>query len=123
MFSRKLTRSIAAGGAALAVVIGAYAIGDSNSGNGASATASAPPPAQSEQARVGQAPQGWRAGTGTIITGAAADQATAAAVAEYPEGTVNRVLQLSDGSYAVHRIGASPHHIFVSQAFEVTGTS
>jgi hypothetical protein len=37
---------------------------------------------------------------------------------------VNRVLQLSDGSYAVHRIGiSSAHHIFVSKDFVVTGTS
>jgi hypothetical protein len=34
------------------------------------------------------------------------------------------VLQLSDGSYAVHRIAvSSAHHIFVSKDFKVTGTS
>ena len=72
----------------------------------------------------GQAPQNWSPGTGTIITGAAADKATAAAVAEYPEGTVNRVLKFSDGSYAVHRIATpAQHHIFVSKDFKVTGTS
>ena len=47
--------------------------------------------------KVGQSPANWRPGTGTIITGAAADKAKAVAVATYPEGTVNRVLQLSDG--------------------------
>jgi hypothetical protein len=37
---------------------------------------------------------------------------------------VNRVLELSDGSYAVHRIATpAPHHIFVSKDFKVTGTS
>jgi hypothetical protein len=37
---------------------------------------------------------------------------------------VNRVLQLNDGSYAVHRIGLpTPHHVFVSKDFEVTGTA
>ena len=124
MFSRNLIKPIAAVGAALAIAIGAYAIADSDSSNGASATANVPPAAVSDQARVGQAPQGWRAGTGTIITGAAADKAKAAAVSEYPEGTVNRVLELSDGSYAVHRIGtSSQHHIFVSKDFKVTGTS
>jgi hypothetical protein len=51
-------------------------------------------------------------------------KAKAAAIAEYPEGTVNRVLELSDGSYAVHRIATpAPHHIFVSKDFKVTGTS
>ena len=36
--------------------------------------------------------------------------------------TVNRVLKLSDGSYAVHMIKIRwPHHVFVSKNFEVTG--
>jgi hypothetical protein len=124
MFSRKLTRSIAAGAAAIAVAVGGYAFANSNSTSGASATAAAARPAQSAQATVGQAPQNWSPGSGTIITGAAADKATAVAVAQYPGGTVNRVLQLSDGSYAVHRINiSSPHHIFVSKDFKVTGTA
>jgi hypothetical protein len=125
MFSRKLTRSIAAGAAAIAVAIGGYAIANSGSGDGASGAASAAPAAQSGQAaRVGQVPQNWRPGTGTIITGAAADKAKAAAVAKYPGGTVNRVLKLSDGSYAVHRIATpAPHHVFVSQDFKVTGAA
>jgi hypothetical protein len=128
MFSRKLTRSIAAGAAAIAVAIGGFAIANSSSSNGTSGTANAAQPAQSAQSgqtsQVGQVPQNWRPGTGTIITGAAADKAKAVAVAKYPEGTVNRVLKLSDGSYAVHRIGTpAPHHIFVSKDFNVTGTS
>jgi hypothetical protein len=45
-------------------------------------------------------------------------------IAKYPGGTVNRVLQLSDGSYAVHRIATpAPHHIFVGKDFKVTGTA
>ncbi|MDQ6796223.1 MAG: hypothetical protein M3067_15670 [Chloroflexota bacterium] len=123
--TRKLTRSIAAGAAAIAVAIGGYAIANSSSSNGASGAATAAPPAQSGQApRVGQVPQNWRPGTGTIITGASADKAKAVAVAKYPGGTVNRVLKLSDGSYAVHRIGTSaPHHVFVSKDFKVTGAA
>ncbi len=71
---------------------------------------------------VGQVPQNWRPRTGTIITGAAADKAKTAALAKYPGGTVNRVLKLSDGSYAVHMIKISwPHHVFVSKNFKVTG--
>jgi hypothetical protein len=70
----------------------------------------------------GQVPENWRPGTGTIITGDAADKATAAALVKYPGGTVNRVLKLSDGSYAVHMIKIRwPHHVFVSKNFEVTG--
>jgi hypothetical protein len=124
VFSRKLTKPIAAAVAAIALGIGAYAVGNSVSGNGASATATVAPAAQSSKAPAGQAPPNWSPGTGTIITGAAADKAKAVAVAAYPGGTVNRVLQLSDGSYAVHRINVgSPHHIFVSKDFKVTGTA
>jgi hypothetical protein len=125
MFSRKLTKFVAAGAAAVAVAIGGLAIGNSSSSNGASGTTNAAPPAQSSPAsRAGQAPQNWRPGTGTIITGAAADKAKAVAVAKYPGGTVNRVLKLSDGSYAVHRIlTPAPHHVFVSKDFKVTGTA
>ena len=126
MPSRQLTRSIAAGAAVVAVAIGGYAIGNSTGSSGAtSGTATAAPAARSAQTTpVGQIPQGWESGAGTIITGAAADNAKAAAVAEYPEGTVNRVLQLSDGSYAVHRIATpAPHHIFVGKDFKVTGAA
>ena len=116
MFSRNLTRSIALGAAAIAiaVAIGAYA----------TVTPSASTLASSglNQRVVGQVPQGWQSGSGTIITGAAADEAKAVAVAAYPGGTVNRVLQLADGSYAVHQINISwPHHVFVSTDFQVTG--
>jgi hypothetical protein len=119
MISGKLARYIAAGAVAIAVAIGGYTVGNSSSSDGASGSANVAPAPQG-----GQTPPNWSPGTGTIITGAAADRATAAAVARYPEGTVNRVLKLSDGSYAVHRIGISgQHHIFVSQDFKVTGTS
>jgi hypothetical protein len=124
MFSRKLTRSIAAGTAAVAVAIGAYASVNSSSGNSTSGTANAATLAHPgpNQRVVGQVPQGWHSGSGTIITGATANKAKAAAVAKYPGGTVNRVLKLSDGSYAVHMIKISwPHHVFVSKNFKVTG--
>jgi hypothetical protein len=134
MFSRKLIKFVAAGAAAVAVAIGGFAIGNSSSSNGASRTANtahvgAPGQGprftgQSQAPQSGQVPQNWRPGTGTIITGAAADKAKAAAVAKYPGGTVNRVLKLSDGSYAVHRIGTpAPHHVFVNKDFKVTGTA
>jgi hypothetical protein len=125
MFSRRLTRFVAAGAAAVAVAIGGFAIGNSSSSNGASGTTNAAQAAATGQApRSGQVPQNWRPGTGTIITGAAADKAKAVAVAKYPGGTVNRVLKLSDGSYAVHRIlTPAPHHVFVSKDFKVTGAA
>jgi hypothetical protein len=125
MFSRTLTRSIAIGTAAIAAAIGAYEIVNPSSSNGATGAATAATSAQPDQNNqrvAGQVPQGWHSGSGTIVTGAAADRAKAAAVAKYPGGTVNRVLKLSDGSYAVHQIKISwPHHVFVSKDFKVTG--
>ena len=71
---------------------------------------------------VGQVPASFRPGTGTIITGTAANKAKAAALAAYPGGTVNRVVLLSDGEYNVHMIGVNwPHHVFVSKDFKVVG--
>ena len=114
MFSRKLTRFAATGAAAVAIAIGGYAIANSNGQE----------PQSGQVAQSGQVPANWRPGTGTIITGAAADKAKAVAVAKYPGGTVNRVLKLSDGSYAVHRIlTPAPHHVFVSKDFKVTGAA
>jgi hypothetical protein len=140
MFSRNLTRSIATGVAAIAIAIGAFAIANPDLSNGATSNvpatsptspasaptapgaSTAPADAGQNQRIAGQIPQGWQSGSGTIITGAAADQATAVAVAAYPGGTVNRVLQLADGSYAVHQINIDwPHHVFVSTDFQVTG--
>jgi hypothetical protein len=141
MFSRKLTRFVAAGVAAVAVAVGGFAIGNSSSGNGASGTANgAPSTARSQAPRSGQAarswragtqapvtgkiPKNWRPGTGTIITGATANKAKAAAIAAKYAGTVNRVLKLGDGSYVVHLIATSgPHHVFVSKHFKVTGAA
>jgi hypothetical protein len=121
MLSRKLTRSIAALIAAVAVAIGASVIVNPGSVTGvvyAQTLAQSSP----NQRVEGQVPENWRPGTGTILTGADADKAKAAALAKYPGGTVNRVLKLSDGSYAVHMIKIRwPHHVFVSKNFEVTG--
>jgi hypothetical protein len=124
MLSGTLIWFIAVGAAAVAVAIGAYAIVNSSSSSGVSGTASAAMFAQQgqNQRAVGQIPQNWHSGSGTIITGAAANKAKAVALAKYPGGTVNRVLKLSDGSYAVHMIKISwPHHVFVSKNFKVTG--
>jgi hypothetical protein len=124
VFSRKLIRFIALGIAVVAVAIGGYAIVNPSSSNGASGSANAAPfaPSAPNQRVVGQIPPNWHSGSGTIITGAAANQAKAVALAAYPGGTVNRVLKLSDGSYAVHMIKISwPHHVFVTTNFKVTG--
>jgi hypothetical protein len=124
---RKLTTSIAAGVAAIGLATGGYAIANSGSHSSASAaTAGKVVPFQRGQPTaatpVGQVPSSFTAGTGTIITGTAADKAKAAALAAYPGGTVNRVVLLSDGEYNVHMIGVNwPHHVFVDQSFKVVG--
>ncbi|MCU1352405.1 MAG: hypothetical protein JWM05_1614 [Acidimicrobiales bacterium] len=143
---RRIRTSIAAAVAVVAVSIGGYAIaGASSSPSGTTAasasTASATSPSTTTAGTssagkvipftpgqpgasktVGQIPASYKAGTGTIVTGTAADKAKAAAVAAYPGGTVNRVVLLSNGDYNVHIIGVNwPHHVFVSSAFKVLG--
>src|SRR4030081_1585166 len=112
MFSRKLTKFVAAGAAAVALALGGLAIADSSSSNSGAASADAavgkvipftrgqPSPSKV----VGQVPANWSAGTGTIVTGTAADKAKAAALAAYPGGTVNRGVQVGNGDYNGHVI-------------------
>ena len=77
-------------------------------------------PATSKQA--GQIPANWSQGSGTIVSGTAANKATEAALATYPGGIVDRVVKLSNGEYNVHYIGVNwPHHVFVNQDFKVVG--
>jgi len=126
---RKLTASIAAGIVVIALAGGGYAIANSGSDSSASTTTGTagkvipfdrgnPSPAT----KVGQIPPNFTDGSGTIITGTAADKAKAAALAAYPGGTVNRVALLSNGEYNVHMIGVNwPHHIFVNKDFKVVG--
>jgi hypothetical protein len=97
-------------------------------GGGGSATSSAAgvipfqsgAPTTSKQ--VGQIPANYTEGSGTIVSGTTANNATEAALAAYPGGVVDRVVQLSNGEYEAHYIGVNwPHHIFVSQDFKVVG--
>ena len=96
-----------------------------SSGTAASAAAKVIPfqrgaPAASKQ--VGQIPANYSEGSGTIVSGRAANKATEAALAAYPGGVVDRVVKLSNGEYEVHYIGVNwPHHVFVSQDFKAVG--
>jgi hypothetical protein len=97
-------------------------------GGSAAATAATVVPFQRGAAAtsktVGQVPANYTQGSGTIVSGTTANKATEAALASYPGGVVNRVVQLSNGEYEVHNIGVSwPHHIFVNQAFQVVGAA
>jgi hypothetical protein len=79
--------------------------------------------APSTPKQVGQIPN-YTEGSGTIVGGTTADQATEAAVVAYPGGVVDRVVQLSGGEYEVHCIGVNwPHHVFVDQTFQVLGAN
>jgi hypothetical protein len=72
--------------------------------------------------QVGQIPQNYTQGSGTIVSGTTADRATEAALAGYPGGIVDRVVKLGNGDYEVHNIVVNwPHHVFVDQNFEVIG--
>jgi hypothetical protein len=80
--------------------------------------------AQSTSKQVGQIPANYSQGSGTIVSGTAANKATKAALAAYPGGVVDRVVKLSNGEYEVHNIGVNwPHHIFVNQDFKVVGAN
>jgi hypothetical protein len=72
--------------------------------------------------QIGQIPANWSQGSGTIVSGTAANKATEAALAAYPGGIVDRVVKLSNGEYNVHYIGVNwPHHVFVNKDFKVVG--
>jgi hypothetical protein len=131
MSARKFTRFVAAGAAAVALAIGGVAIANSGSsssstsGAASAATAKVIPFHRGEPTPskvVGRVPSSFHPGTGTIVTGAAAEKAKAAALAAYPGGTVNRVVLLSNGDYNVHMIAVNwPHHVFVNSEFIVMG--
>ncbi|HWD74264.1 MAG TPA: hypothetical protein VG371_03950 [Solirubrobacteraceae bacterium] len=98
----------------------------SNGGGSATSSAAGVVPFQrgapSTSKQVGQIPANYSQGSGTIVSGTAANQATEAALAAYPGGVVDRVVKLSNGEYEVHNIGVNwPHHIFVNQDFKVVG--
>ena len=82
------------------------------------------PGAPTTSKQVGQIPANYSQGSGTIVSGTTANRATEAALAAYPGGIVDRVVQLSNGEYEVHYIGVNwPHHIFVNPDFNVVGAN
>jgi len=71
--------------------------------------------APSTAKQVGQIPANYSEGSGTIVSGTRANQATEAALVAYPGGVVDRVAKLSGDEYDVHYIGLNwPHHVFVN---------
>ncbi len=79
---------------------------------------------QGSSEKVGTIPSDYSQGSGTLASGTTADKATEAALAVYPGGVVDRVVELSNGDYEVHNIGVNwPHHIFVNADFQVIGAN
>jgi hypothetical protein len=79
---------------------------------------------QGSSQQVGTIPADYTQGSGTLASGTTADKATEAALAAYPGGVVDRVVELGSGDYEVHYIGVNwPHHIFVNQDFQVVGAN
>jgi hypothetical protein len=84
-----------------------------STGGGGSATSSAAGViplqrgASTTSKQVGQIPASYSQGSGTIVGGTTANKATDAALAAYPGGIVDRVVQLSNGEYEVHYIGTT----------------
>jgi hypothetical protein len=80
------------------------------------------PGAQSASKQAGQIPGNYQQGSGTIVSGTAANKATEAALSVYVGGVVDRVVQLEGSEYEVHYIGVNwPHHVFVNHDRKVTG--
>jgi hypothetical protein len=115
-------------GTATGMTIAATQVIVQPAGGGAASTAASVVPFQrgapTTSKSAGQIPANYTEGSGTIVSGTTADQATEAALAAYPGGVVDRVVQLSSGEYEVHNIGVNwPHHVFVSQSFQVLGAN
>ena len=61
-------------------------------------------------------PDHLKEGSGPIVSGTAATQATNAALSSYTRGILDRVVRLSNGESEVHEFGVNwPHHIFCHQ--------
>ena len=134
MFSSKQLRAMAMAATALALAGGSYGIVSAASGNSSSganptlgsATAAKVVPFHRGEPTpskiVGQVPPSWSPGSGTLVAGTVASKATAAAVAAFPGGKVNRVVAVTGGDYNVHVIGVNwPHHVFLNGEFKVIG--
>jgi hypothetical protein len=118
--TKKLITTGAAAAAAAVLAIGGYLVGTGQSDSAATSANTTNPAAQEGgQGRPGFGP---RAGFGTEVTGDAAQKVQQAVAAEY-DGGIERVQQLSDGSYLAHVITSDGEiYVSVSKSFEITGT-
>jgi hypothetical protein len=119
--NNRLIKIMAGAAAVVAIALGGMAIGRTGSGNSASATGGG------SRGGQGGPPVGFRrGGPGRVspVTGTAATKVKDAALAKYPGATVERIMQLPDGSYVAHVLTSNGEvHLAVSKAFKVTGTA
>jgi len=111
----KLAKVVATVAAIAALAFGAAQITKTDASPASAGTAQG---TQASGPQGGAPPQ-----IGTQVSGSSLDKLEAAATAKYP-GTMERAMQLPDGSYVVHviRSGGDEVHVLVSKDFEVTGT-
>jgi hypothetical protein len=118
--SKKLITTGGVAAAAAVLAIGGYLVGNGQSDSEAS-TANATNPAAQQDGQGGHG-FGPRAGFGSQVTGDAAQKVEHAVAAKY-DGRIERVQQLSDGSYLAHVItGNGEIYVSVSKSFQITGT-
>src|SRR3954453_12791453 len=117
--TRTILSALAAAAVVVAAVIGARAIsgGDTKSaGGGAHPAQAASPTAPATGAPRGGDGRAAPPGFGTPVTGSTLNNLETGATAKY-EGTVERAMKLSDGSYVVHvitRDGSGEVHVLIS---------
>jgi hypothetical protein len=124
LMSKRLISTGAAAAAAAVLAIGAYLLGSNQSDSTANTANTGNVPAQQGGQPFNGQPPGFRrgAGLGDDVTGDAAQKVEKAVAAKY-DGQIERVQQLSDGSYVAHVITNNGEiYVTVSKSFEVTGT-
>jgi hypothetical protein len=126
--SPNVTKIAAGAAAVIAIGVGAAVVGassgNSNNNQTGNQAAAQVPPGMNQPG--GGPPGGGRAGgpgIGTPVTGDAATKVTQAVKAKYP-GTIERIIQIPNGSYLAHVIqdNGSEVRVLVDANFNVTGT-
>jgi hypothetical protein len=122
--NNRLIKITAGAAAAVAIAFGGMAIAHTGSGSSAAATGGGPGMRGGTGGPPNGFPGGGRPGGGAAVTGTAADKVKAAVLAKYSGATIERIIQLPDGSYAAHSVtGNSDTIVLVSKSFVVTGTA
>jgi hypothetical protein len=120
-------KALVAFAVAVGVAVGSYGIASAANGSGSSSSSSSSvasqPTAAARSAADPQNPWGGQRSDETLLTGDAAAQVKAAALAKVPNGTIVRVETDADGNaaYEAHMTKAdgTPVTVYVNKQFEV----